>query len=231
MQAKDIMTTVVATVAPDLKVEDVAKLLLGWNISAAPVVDDQGAVVGIVSEGDLLHRSESETERRRSWWLNLFEGTEERARDYVKSHGRRAEEVMTREVITVSEDMPVGEIAEILEKHRIKRVPVVQDGKLVGIVSRANLLQGLAAHKDRIALESSPDDRTIREAVLARVAEEDWITHGNLNVMVTDGVVELWGWVDSKDERAALKLAVETVPGVAAVEDHLGMVAPYLRGA
>ena len=230
MQAKDIMTTVVTTVGPDLRVEDVARLLLDRHISAVPVVDDQGAIVGIVSEGDLMHRSESETERRRSWWLNLFAGTEERARDYVKSHGRRAEEVMTREVITVSEDTPVGDIAETLEKRRIKRVPVVRDGKLVGIVSRANLLHGLAAHKDRIALETSPDDRTIREAVLARVAEEDWVTHGSLNVMVTHGVVELWGWVDSKDEHAALKLAVETVPGVAAVEDHLGMVPAYLRG-
>lgn len=231
MLAKDIMTTTVATVSPDLAVEEVAKLLLGWHISAVPVVDDRGALVGIVSEGDLMRRTESETERRRSWWLSLFEDSGERARDYVKSHGRRAEDVMTREVVTVSENTAVGDIAETLEKYRIKRVPVVRDGKVVGIVSRANLLQGLAARKDSLDLETAPDDRDLRKAVLARVAEEDWITHGNLNVLVTDGVVELWGWVDSEDERAALKLAVETVPGVRKVEDHLGKIAPYLRGA
>ncbi len=208
MLAKDIMTTDVVTITPEASVEEIAKLLLARGISGVPVVGAEGGLVGLVSEGDLIRR-EGDPEHHRSWWLNLFAGPEERARDYVKSHGRRAEEVMTREVVTVTEDTPVGEIARLLEKRRIKRVPVVRDGRIVGIVSRANLLRGLASHKDRLGITPSPDERMIREAVLALVKREGWITHGSLNVMVADGVVELWGWVDSEDERKALLIAVK----------------------
>jgi CBS domain-containing protein len=132
--------------------------------------------------------------------------------------------------MTVTPDTPVGEIAGILERRRIKRVPVVEGGKIVGIVSRANLLHGLATHKDRITVSPSPDDRAIRAEVQALVAKEDWITHGSLNVLVADGVVDLWGWVDSKDERQALMIAVGEIDGVNEVVDHLGSVAPSMRG-
>ncbi|MFQ5776160.1 MAG: CBS domain-containing protein [Kiloniellaceae bacterium] len=229
MLAQDIMTTNVVTVTPDVRVEDIARLLLERSISGVPVVDSAGRLMGIVSEGDLMRRREGETERRASWWLNLLASPEDRAREYVKAHGRRAEDVMTRDVVSVAEDTPVGEIAQILEKRRIKRVPVLRDGKVVGIVSRANLLHGLAAHKDRISIAPSPNDRAIRERIMALVAHEGWITHGCLNVMVTGGVAELWGWVDSEEERKALCIAVEEIPGVRAVKDHLGSVAPYMR--
>lgn len=229
MLARDVMTSVVVTVNSDARVEDIAKLLLERGISAVPVLDFAGRLVGIVSEGDLMRRRENDTERHRSWWLNLLASPEDRAREYVKVHGQTADDVMTRDVITVGEDTPVGEVAEILEKRRIKRVPVVREGKVVGIVSRANLLHGLAAHKDRISVETSPDDRAIREQVMELVAREGWITHGTLNVLVTDGEVELWGWVDSEDERKALKIAVAEIPGVRSVQDHLGSVPPYLR--
>ncbi len=136
---------------------------------------------------------------------------------------------MIREVKTVTADTPVGEIARILERRRIKRVPVVEDGKIVGIVRRANLLHGLATHKDRISITPSPDDRAIREQVQALVAKEAWISHGSLNVLVADGAVELWGWVDSEDERKALLTAVGELDGVKDVVDHLGSVPPYLR--
>jgi CBS-domain-containing membrane protein len=162
--------------------------------------------------------------------LNLLASPEDRARDYVKVHGHTAGDVMTRDVIAVGDDTPVGEIAEILEKRRIKRVPVVRNGDLVGIVSRANLLHGLAAHRDRMSFESSPDDRTIRERIMELAAREDWVTHGTFNVLVTEGDVELWGWVESEAERRALKIAVAEVPGVRSVQDHLGSVPPYLRG-
>jgi len=230
MLARDIMTATVVTVASDARVEHIAKLLLDKHISAVPVVDSAGRLVGMVSEGDLMRRRENETERHRSWWLNLLAGPADQARDYVKVHGHTAEDVMTRDVITVGEDTPVGEIAEILEKRRIKRVPVVREGKVVGIVSRANLLHGLAAHKDQISVAPSSDDRTIRKQVMELVAREGWITHGSLNVLVTDGAVELWGWVDSEEERKALKIAVAEIPGVRSLEDHLGSVPPYLRG-
>jgi CBS domain-containing protein len=229
MLAKDIMTADVVTIAPDLSVEQIAQLLLSCNISGVPVVDAGGGLIGLVSEGDLLRRHEGGTERQRSWWLSLLTGPEERAREFVKTHGRSAEQVMTREVITVTADTPVGEIARIMERRRIKRVPVVEDGKIVGIVSRANLLHGLATHSDRISVTPSPDDRAIREAVQALVTKEDWITHGSLNVIVADGVAELWGWVDSEDERKALLTAVGEIDGVKEIVDHLGSVPPYMR--
>ena len=230
MLASDIMTATVVTVTSDVRVEDIAKLLLDKGISAVPVVDSRGRLLGMVSEGDLMRRRESGTERQRSWWLNLLAAPNDRAREYVKGHGHTAEDVMTSDVVTVREDTPVGEIAEILEKRQIKRVPVVRDEKVVGIVSRANLLHGLAAHKDQISVAPSSDDRTIRKQVMELVAREGWITHGSLNVMVTDGAVELWGWVDSEEERKALKIAVADVPGVRSVEDHLGSLPPYLQG-
>ena len=229
MLAKDVMTPNVVTIAPSLAIEEIAQLLLSCNISGVPVVDAEDRLIGLVSEGDLLRRLEDGTERHRSWWLNLLTGPEERAREFVKTHGRRAEDVMTREVMTVTADTPVGEIAQILERRRIKRVPVVEDGKIVGIVSRANLLHCLATYKDRISITPTPDDRAIREQVQALVAKEDWITHGSLNALVADGVAELWGWVDSEDERKALLTAVGELDGVKEVVDHLGSVAPYLR--
>ncbi|MFQ5953686.1 MAG: CBS domain-containing protein [Kiloniellales bacterium] len=230
MQAKDIMTTNVVTVTPDTRVERIAGLLLERRISGVPVVDQDHRVVGIVSEDDLIRRPESGTERRRSWWLDLLAGTEDRAAEYVKTHGLRAEDVMTRNPATVSEDTPVGEIAQMLERRRIKRVPVLRDHKLVGIISRANLLQGLAARK-QAGPAPSADDRSIREQVIETLSREEWLTHGSFNVTVTDGVVEIWGWVDSEPERRALKVAIENVPGVRSLVDHLGSVPPYARGA
>ena len=229
MLAKDIMTPNVITIAPSLGVEEIAQLLLSCNISGVPVIDAEDRLIGLVSEGDLLWRREGGTERQRSWWLGLLASSEERAREFVKTHGRTAEDVMTREVITVDADTPVGEIARILERRHIKRVPVVEGGKIVGIVSRANLLHGLATHKDRISITPSPDDRAIREQVQALVAKEDWITPGSLNALVADGVAELWGWIDSGDERKALLAAVGELDGVKVVVDHLGSVPPFLR--
>ena len=145
MRAKDIMTANVFSVHPDTSVHDVAKLLLAKRISAAPVVDGTNRVCGIVSEGDLLRRHETGTEKSRSWWTSLVSSTEVRADQYVKAHGLRASDVMTPKVVTVDEDAPVSEIVDILEGQNIKRVPVMRGDRLVGIVSRSNLLQGLVA--------------------------------------------------------------------------------------
>ncbi len=230
MQASDIMTAKVVTVSPDTDVEVIARILLERRISAVPVVGGDDRILGIVSEGDLLRRPETETERHRSWWLRLLADKQERAGEYLKSHGRRADQVMTREVVTVAEDTNVGDIAELLEQRRIKRVPVVRDGKLVGIISRANLLHGLAAHREKIAAPST-DDRSIRGRVMAVLNELDWVSHGGLNVIVSDGVVELWGWAESQKERDALRLATEGVEGVREVKDRLGKLAPWVWGA
>lgn len=221
MQARDLMTTAVVTVSPETLVREIARLLLGHRISAVPVVDTDNRILGIVSEGDLMRRAEMGTEWHRSWWLSLTADVDELAREYVKSHGRRADDVMTREVVTVAEDTPAGEIASLLESRRIKRVPVVRDGRLVGIVSRADLLRGLAAHPPEPEGHSSTDDRAIREQLLRELRASRWASPASVNVVVKDGAVHLWGLVRTEEERQALRVAASNVPGVRAVEDHL----------
>ena len=229
MQVKDIMTTEVITVTPDTLVEDIARLLLDNRISGVPVVDTEGKILGIVSEGDLICRSDIDTERSRSWWLTLLSDSRELAADYLKSHGTSARDVMTRYPVTITEDVSIGQAARLLEERRIKRVPVVRDGKLIGIVSRANLLQALATRKTDVKTAATADDRELREQVTAAIARQSWLTHGRPNVIVHDGTVEIWGWVNSAEERRALLLTVQKVPGVQAVEDRLGQMPASLR--
>jgi CBS domain-containing protein len=149
MKARDVMVSPVITVKPSFSVKEVAKTFLERRISAAPVVDDQGKLVGIVSEGDLMHRAEAGTERQRSWWLRALTAEETLAAEYVKAHARKVADVMTRDVITATADTPLHEIAALLEKNSIKRVPIVKNGQLVGIVSRANLIQAGGQHPQR----------------------------------------------------------------------------------
>lgn len=229
MHARDVMTTDVLTVTPDTNVRTIAQSLLDRGISAVPVVDQHGHVMGIVSEGDLMRRAEAGTERHRSWWLDLLASPDDKARDFAKSHGLTAKDVMTRPVVTVTEDAPLAEIATLLERHRIKRVPVVHDGAIVGIVSRANLLHGLVAKE--AAPATTPDDATIRQHVIDRVKEAG-IDEGYINVIVAGGVVHLWGLLDSQVEKEAVRIAAQTAPGVRAVENNLGVLpAPVVRGS
>jgi CBS domain-containing protein len=221
MKASDIMTSPVLTVGPDSQVREIAALLLKHRISGVPVVDD-GRLAGFVSEGDLLHREEIGTDRNPragSWWLRLFGGDDSPA-DYVKSHARRARDIMTREVVSVGPDTPLAEIAALLEKRRIKRVTVLRDGKLVGIVSRANLVQAIAAMRPPSAQVTTPVDSAIEGRLLAELERQSWWRRFSSNVTVADGVVHFWGTVGSADERAAARVAAENVPGVRAVEDH-----------
>jgi len=225
MQAKDVMTVPVVSVTPDTKVGEIARLLLTRGISAVPVLGGDGQLEGIVSEGDLVRRPESGTERRPPWWLALFSDQDEQARDYAKSHGRRAADVMTRNVVSVDKNATLASIATLLEKHRIKRVPVIRDGRVVGIVSRANLLQGLAAHSP-VAPAALGD-----EALRARVLDEIKRAGVNpvfLNVVVYAGAVHLWGGVRSAEQHHAARLAAQTVAG-ARIEDHLWEFSPTLE--
>lgn len=226
MRAKDVMTTNVVTVGSDTDVGTIARRLLERRISAVPVVDPEGRVVGIVSEGDLMRRPESGTERRPSWWLELL-ATPQRARDYVKSHGLTAKDVMTREVITVAEDATLAQVATLLERHRIKRVPVIRDGRIVGIVSRANLLHGLVARAGTPTV--TPDDATIRQHVIDG-AKEAGVAEGYINVVVAGGVVQIWGLVDSETESEAIRIAAETAPGVSAIENNVTVLPSARRG-
>jgi CBS domain-containing protein len=223
MQARDIMTTPVLTVMKNATVQEVARLLLDRHISAVPVVDGDGILLGVVSEGDLIRRADSGTERHPSWWLSLVSDPEDDARSYLKSHGLHAGDVMTRNVIVVTEDTAIPEIADLLEKHRIKRVPVVRDGCVVGIVSRANLLQALVARPAASGVSTSSDDRALREAVFAAVKATGSRT-AYVNVLVTEGVAHLWGMAHSEAERAAMRVAAETVPGVKRVEERVSLL-------
>lgn len=226
MEARDVMTTPVVNVDATATVQDIARILLENRISAVPVVDPDGVVIGIVSEGDLMRRPEIGTEQHPSWWLSLLANPADQARDYVKNHGLRAADVMTRDVITVGEDTSLQEIAALLERRRIKRVPVMRDGKLVGIVSRANLLQGVAVWKPPAAKSAS--DREIRAAIENTLREIDARSQF-VSVVVSDGVAHLWGSVYSSEEKDALRLAAETTAGVKRVEDNIGIFPHSVR--
>ena len=228
MNAADMMTSTVVTIGPEASVRDAAWTMLTHRISAVPVLDGQGRLVGILSEGDLLRRAESGTHRRRSWWGMFGAGSEELAAEFVKSHGRKVADVMSRNVITAREDTPVPEIARLMETHGIKRVPIVADGKLVGIVSRADFLTALTGVQ-QAAAAADGDDATLRAAILGRLGRMPWIQPSIVNVAVEDGAVELTGLADSHSQRRAVRIVVETTPGVRTVQDNM-RVQPYAVG-
>ena len=226
MRAMDVMTTNVITVEPDTAVQELATLLSDRGISGVPVVDRDNRLVGVVSEGDLLHRAETGTERRtqrrRSRWLDNFASDQAAARDYVKAHGRTVREIMTRDVISVSDTTELADIATLLETRRIRRVPVVRDGQLVGIISRANLMRALAMTKSESAIEADSDDRTIRQKLIAELTGQEWVHMWGADIIVRDRVVHLWFSDDRSDEeRQAVRIAAENIPGVRQVQEHI----------
>jgi CBS domain-containing protein len=218
MLAKDVMTTAVLTVKPDTDVGEIARILLEAHISAVPVLAGDGRLVGIVSEGDLIHRAEAQTRRRPSWWLRLLATPEEPSKQYLREFGRRARDVMSRDVIGVAPDTPLTDIAALLEKHHIKRVPVLADGKLVGIVSRANLLRGVATWQKPTGVRV--EDAALRDVLLDALNEAELPMH-LVNVTVTAGVVEIWGVVDTPSQIEAARAAAEATVGVVRLENHL----------
>ena len=223
MKAADIMVTDVITLHVDDTVQKAAQVLLDHHISGAPVVDEQGRLVGMVSEGDLIRRAEIGTEKRHSWWLELLTGAEDQVRNFVRAHAVRLKDVMTGDVIAASVDTSLNEIATLLEKHGIKRVPVLRDGKVVGIVSRANLLQAFAsaAAIADVTADIAPRDQMLRERVVDQIRQLPWGMPWLVTVTVQNGVVELWGPVHSEGQRQALRVAAEATPGVKAVKENL----------
>jgi CBS domain-containing protein len=228
MRAIDIMTSDAITVTEDTSVPEAARLLADRGISAAPVVDEENRVIGMVSEGDLLHRTETGTERRRAWWLDMVASTNQLAGDYIKSHSGSVKDVMTRDVISVTETTSVADIAILLESNRIKRVPVLREGKLVGIVSRANLVRALAMTVSEPSGSAETDDRAIRDKLLAELKAQKWAEVSPANVTVKDGIVHLWSSYYSEQEKRALIVAAENIPGVRGVEDHMRLTGKYL---
>jgi CBS domain-containing protein len=220
MRAIDVMVRDVVTVRPNTDVAEAIKLLSEHDVSALPVVDAAGNLVGVLSEADLIHRAEIGTEKRRPWWLEAVTGASTLAEEFAKSHGKKVSEVTTNRVISVTEETPLSEIAAIFERKRINRVPVVKDGRLVGIVSRSNLIQALASVVGRMD-QHDESDRQIRLDLLARLQEQKWTDFGSRNVTVSNRVVHLWGLVGSEAERKALLALAESISGVSRVSDEM----------
>lgn len=230
MLVKDIMTPTVFSVGADAGVGEIAEILMEKKISAVPVLGDAGELLGIVSEGDLIRRLSDDADEDRPWWvLKMTSGADE-AREFIKAHGRVARDIMTRNVVTLHEEMDLSEAAHKLESNRIKRAPVVKEGKVVGIVSRTNLLQAVARKKGEPPAGPAPSDREIRTKVHDTLTRKGFASHGALNVIVEDGVVELWGWVNSEAERDALLLAASEIEGVKEVRDHFGRMKAWEWG-
>ena len=219
MRAHQIMTRSVVTVTPDTPVVEAANIMLQRHVSGLPVVDASGKLVGIISEGDFIRRSEIGTQRKRGRWLKLILGPGKAAGDFVHEHGRRIAEIMTTEPLTISEDTELEAIVELMEKNNVKRLPVVRGDKVVGIVSRANLLQAVASLAREVP-DPTADDDHIRKRIIDAMEKYDWCPFG-LSVIVRDGIVHLSGVITEEHSRKAAIVAAENVTGVKKVHDHL----------
>lgn len=219
MRAHQIMTRKVITVGLNTPVTEAATIMLNHHVSGLPVVDPAGKLVGIVSEGDFIRRSEIGTQRRRSRWLQLLVGPGKEAQEFVHERGRKVGEVMTPDPWTISEDTPLAEVVQLMEKRNVKRLPVVRDGRIVGIVTRSNLLQAVAGLA-RDVPDPTADDDHIRERIIASIDKADWRPFG-LGVTVRNGVVHLHGVIVDESSRQAAIVAAENIQGVKEVHDHL----------
>ena len=224
MKAADVMTRSVVSIKPDASITEMVKLMLDKRISGLPVIDDHGELVGIVTEGDCLRRTETGTERKRPRWLEFLTGPERLANEYIRAHSRKVADVMTETPITIAEDTAVDEIVHLMESRCIKRLPVTRDGKVVGIVSQANLLEALASVSSNIP-PAGPADSTIRDQILTELGKQPWAPQ--LNVTVQDGIVDLWGVVFASRQREAAIVAAGNVPGVKKVRSHIAWVEPH----
>ena len=226
MLARDVMTRKVISVAPDASVMQAAAAMLKHQISGLPVIDSSGILLGIVSEGDFLRRAELGTQRHRARWLEFLIGPGRLASEYVQACGRKVTEIMTPNPYTVTEATPLTAVVEAMERHRIKRVPVVCGGRLVGIVSRADLLRAVARLARATTDTGATSDAEIRERVIAELRKQSWAPLGLINVIVRDRTVDLQGTITDDGARQAMIVAAENVPGVRAVRDHLVWVEP-----
>jgi CBS domain-containing protein len=225
MHAEDVMTRNVISVDPDATVLEAARLMLQHRISGLPVIDKAGKLVGVLSEGDFLRRRETQTERHRSRWLEFLMGPGRMAAEYTHSHASKVSEAMTTEVHSVTDITPLEDIVDLMEHHRIKRVPVLCGSEVVGIITRSNLMRAMVSQA-RKTLPGVTDDATIREQMLMEMKRQQWAPLAMTDVVVRDGVVELSGVIVDERQRAALTVAAENIPGVKAVRDNLVWVEP-----
>jgi CBS domain-containing protein len=225
MNAGDVMTQSTVTVDPGASIIHAIHLMLKRRISGLPVVDNAGALVGMLTEGDLLRRAELGTQKRRARWIELLIGPGRLANEYVSANARTVREVMTTPVHTVTEDAPLTDVVKIMESRQVKRLPVVRDNRVVGIVSRANLLRALVS-LGRDAKPANVTDASIRRHLLGELAKQSWAPVALVDVIVKDGVVHLWGTLTDERQRQGIRVVAENAPGVARVEDHLVWIEP-----
>ncbi|MGE4063242.1 MAG: CBS domain-containing protein [Rhodospirillaceae bacterium] len=224
MKVGDIMTQEVISVTPETSITDAAKIMLKERVSGLPVITAGRVLLGIVTEGDFLRRTEVNTEKQRPHWLELIVSQGKLADEYVRSHGRTVFDVMTHDVVVATEDMPLDAAVELMERKHVKRLPVVRGGKVVGILARANLLHALAASPPELAQRA--DDEAICRNLERAVDKQPW-TARHFHFVVKDGVVDLWGFITNEHQRSAMRVAAENIPGVTAVRDHLLWFEPY----
>jgi CBS domain-containing protein len=220
MKVSDVMTPNVISVLPETPVHEIAEALIKNRISGVPVINAAGHLVGIVSEGDLMRRVEIGTEQPRSQWHDALLEPRLAASEFVRANGRKAKDVMTLEPFSATEEMSLSDAATLLEKNQIKRLPVVRGGRVVGIISRANLVRALAAIGEAVTPMNVPGDRTIRDELIARIRTMGW-ARGHIDVTVHRGVANVWGRISSEEERRAIQVAAENTPGIWAINDHL----------
>jgi CBS-domain-containing membrane protein len=222
MQADQIMTSKVHTVRRDTSITDVAALMTAHRISGLPVVGDDGGMIGIISQTDLLHRAETGTEKKRKWWISAFIDADMRARDFIKAHGHTVGDAMSRFVISVPHDASLAQVADILDANNLKRVPVLKDGKLIGIITRGDIVR---AFVDADAMQTVPqrEPAALQKAINDALAAQSWVNPAFVNVVVTDATIQIWGFVASEDQRKALVILVEELAGHRTIDSHVGI--------
>jgi CBS domain-containing protein len=226
MKAQEIMTRDVITVRPDTLVRDIAALMVERHISGVPVVTDKGELIGMISQSDLLHRAEVGTERKHKWWFRALADSGAAAREFAKAHGLKAHDIMSRYVVSVRDDAELSDVADILDKRRIKRVPVVESDRLVGIITRGDLVRALSQVQISKAVKKIGNS-VLHKTLHDRIRSQSWIDDHYISLTVNDGVVELWGFVDTADQRSALRILVEETDGVNRVDDKISVGVPF----
>lgn len=225
MEARHIMSSPTICISPGATVRQAIETMLLNRVSGLPVIDADGSLAGVVSEGDLMRRSEIGTERQRPAWLEFLLGPGRSAEEYVHSHSRRIVDVMTEDAISVEETTPVEEIVKLMEKRGIKRVPVLREGRIVGIVTRADLLRAFLNACEKPPAAPATDEE-IRQIIYDEIDAQKWAPQGSIQVKVRDGRVTLSGTIFDERERHALRVCAENAPGVTSVTDELVWVDP-----